>query len=133
MRAVLGLLVIFAWRRFRKQLEVNFGQSVTIWFTLITASQFHFMYYLSRPLPNTFALVSGKVVISPLLLSYKQYFLLRKVILADSIIYQDASYNDLSLFPRHVSCSSPCLFLLARAEACAPDMGVWCCRPDIPL
>ncbi|XP_050712511.1 dol-P-Man:Man(7)GlcNAc(2)-PP-Dol alpha-1,6-mannosyltransferase-like isoform X6 [Eriocheir sinensis] len=63
-RAVLGLLVIFAWRRFRKQLELNFGQSVTIWFTLITASQFHFMYYLSRPLPNTFALVSALLAFS---------------------------------------------------------------------
>ncbi|KAG0717188.1 putative Dol-P-Man:Man(7)GlcNAc(2)-PP-Dol alpha-1,6-mannosyltransferase [Chionoecetes opilio] len=58
-RGVLGLLVILGWRRFRKQLEEHFGQSVTIWFTLITASQFHFMYYLSRPLPNTFALVSA--------------------------------------------------------------------------
>lgn len=57
---MLGLLVVLAWRRFRKQLEEHFGQSVTIWFTLITASQFHFMYYLSRPLPNTFALVSGR-------------------------------------------------------------------------
>ncbi|KAK7068328.1 dolichyl-P-Man:Man(7)GlcNAc(2)-PP-dolichol alpha-1,6-mannosyltransferase [Halocaridina rubra] len=55
-RAVLGLLVILAWRRFRKQLQEAFGSSVTFWFTLITASQFHFMYYLSRPLPNTFAL-----------------------------------------------------------------------------
>lgn len=68
-RAVLGLLVIFAWRRFRQQLEINFGQSVTIWFTLITASQFHFMYYLSRPLPNTFALVSGNIVIISVLLT----------------------------------------------------------------
>ncbi|ROT65880.1 putative Dol-P-Man:Man(7)GlcNAc(2)-PP-Dol alpha-1,6-mannosyltransferase isoform X1 [Penaeus vannamei] len=55
-RGVLGLLVILAWRRFRKQLQESFGPSVTFWFTLITASQFHFMYYLSRPLPNTFAL-----------------------------------------------------------------------------
>lgn len=63
-RGVLGLLVVLAWRRFRKQLEENFGQSVTIWFTLITASQFHFMYYLSRPLPNTFALVSALLAFS---------------------------------------------------------------------
>ncbi|XP_045121143.1 dol-P-Man:Man(7)GlcNAc(2)-PP-Dol alpha-1,6-mannosyltransferase-like isoform X4 [Portunus trituberculatus] len=63
-RAVLGLLVVLAWRRFRKQLEKLFGPSVTIWFTLITASQFHFMYYLSRPLPNTFALVSALLAFS---------------------------------------------------------------------
>ncbi|KAK8376581.1 hypothetical protein O3P69_009892 [Scylla paramamosain] len=63
-RGVLGLLVVLAWRRFRKQLEKLFGQSVTIWFTLITASQFHFMYYLSRPLPNTFALVSALLAFS---------------------------------------------------------------------
>ncbi|XP_064106738.1 probable Dol-P-Man:Man(7)GlcNAc(2)-PP-Dol alpha-1,6-mannosyltransferase [Macrobrachium nipponense] len=55
-RGVLGLLVILAWRQFRKQIQDAFGPHVTLWFTLITVSQFHFMYYLSRPLPNTFAL-----------------------------------------------------------------------------
>lgn len=63
-RGVLGLLVILAWRRFRKQLQESFGPSVTFWFTLITASQFHFMYYLSRPLPNTFALAIALLTFS---------------------------------------------------------------------
>lgn len=58
-RAVLALMVIVAWRQFRKQIEELLGPSVTVWFTLITASQFHFIYYLSRPLPNTFALIVG--------------------------------------------------------------------------
>ncbi|KAG7164864.1 Dol-P-Man:Man(7)GlcNAc(2)-PP-Dol alpha-1-6-mannosyltransferase-like [Homarus americanus] len=63
-RGVLGLLVILAWRKLRKQLQESFGKPLTIWFTLITASQFHFMYYLSRPLPNTFALVVALLTFS---------------------------------------------------------------------
>ncbi|XP_071546925.1 dol-P-Man:Man(7)GlcNAc(2)-PP-Dol alpha-1,6-mannosyltransferase [Panulirus ornatus] len=63
-RGVLGLLVLIAWRKFRKQLQESFGLPVTIWFTLITASQFHFIYYMSRPLPNTFALVAALLAFS---------------------------------------------------------------------
>lgn len=63
-RGVLGLLVIVAWRRLRKQLQESFGLPLTFWFTFITASQFHFMYYLSRPLPNTFALVVALLAFS---------------------------------------------------------------------
>ncbi|XP_045583564.2 dol-P-Man:Man(7)GlcNAc(2)-PP-Dol alpha-1,6-mannosyltransferase isoform X1 [Procambarus clarkii] len=63
-RGVLGLLVILAWRRLCKQLQESFGKPLTFWFTLITVSQFHFMYYLSRPLPNTFALVVALLAIS---------------------------------------------------------------------
>ncbi|XP_076051946.1 alg12 alpha-1,6-mannosyltransferase isoform X2 [Oratosquilla oratoria] len=61
-RAVLGLFVILALKKYREQLRVNFGNSMTTWFVLITASQFHFMYYLSRPLPNTFALIVAILV-----------------------------------------------------------------------
>lgn len=54
---VLGLLVVAAWHRFYGQVKRSFGVGVAVWFTAITVTQFHFMYYLTRTLPNTFALV----------------------------------------------------------------------------
>lgn len=56
-RAILGSFVIFAFYLYRCSLEKQFGNILTTWLVLITASQFHFMFYLSRTLPNTFALI----------------------------------------------------------------------------
>ncbi|XP_023709823.1 probable Dol-P-Man:Man(7)GlcNAc(2)-PP-Dol alpha-1,6-mannosyltransferase isoform X2 [Cryptotermes secundus] len=55
-RAVLGLCVIGAFRMFRQTIQLVFGQQMTNWFVAITVTQYHFMYYLSRPLPNILAL-----------------------------------------------------------------------------
>uniref|UniRef100_A0A1B6IWE4 Mannosyltransferase n=1 Tax=Homalodisca liturata TaxID=320908 RepID=A0A1B6IWE4_9HEMI len=55
-RAVLGACVIWSLRKFRMTLQYLFGPELACWFIIITASQYHFMFYLSRPLPNIFAL-----------------------------------------------------------------------------
>ncbi|XP_033217008.1 uncharacterized protein LOC117172856 isoform X2 [Belonocnema kinseyi] len=51
-RAALGLTVIATFSLYRKALQSVFGVKFTRWFVIITVTQFHFMYYLSRPLPN---------------------------------------------------------------------------------
>ncbi|XP_064473189.1 probable Dol-P-Man:Man(7)GlcNAc(2)-PP-Dol alpha-1,6-mannosyltransferase [Ornithodoros turicata] len=56
-RASLAALVCLAYSRFSRALQKEFGSVFTHWLTLIIASQFHFVFYMSRPLPNTFALV----------------------------------------------------------------------------
>lgn len=51
-RLTLALTVIAAWNRLRNALQKNFGSTFTWWFTLISVTQYHFMFYMSRPLPN---------------------------------------------------------------------------------
>uniref|UniRef100_A0A2P2HXZ8 Mannosyltransferase n=1 Tax=Hirondellea gigas TaxID=1518452 RepID=A0A2P2HXZ8_9CRUS len=63
-RLALAWLVVMSWRRFHKQVKSSFGVGVAGWFTAITVTQFHFIYYLSRTLPNTFALVCAVLVFS---------------------------------------------------------------------
>jgi len=58
-RAILGLLVCIAFQFYRQTVKKVFGSNVSSWLILITASQFHFVFYMSRPLPNTFALISA--------------------------------------------------------------------------
>ncbi|XP_029178327.1 dol-P-Man:Man(7)GlcNAc(2)-PP-Dol alpha-1,6-mannosyltransferase [Nylanderia fulva] len=55
-RATLGILVIATFKLYRHTLQNIFGLQFTKWFIAITVTQFHFMYYLSRPLPNIMAL-----------------------------------------------------------------------------
>ncbi|XP_049828553.1 probable Dol-P-Man:Man(7)GlcNAc(2)-PP-Dol alpha-1,6-mannosyltransferase [Schistocerca gregaria] len=55
-RAALGLCVLGAFRVFQNTIQSEFGQQFTRWFVAIVVSQYHFMYYLSRPLPNIMAL-----------------------------------------------------------------------------
>ncbi|KPI92414.1 putative Dol-P-Man:Man(7)GlcNAc(2)-PP-Dol alpha-1,6-mannosyltransferase [Papilio xuthus] len=55
-RLTLALTVIASWSRFRGTLQKQFGSSFAWWFTLISVSQYHFMFYMSRPLPNIMVL-----------------------------------------------------------------------------
>ncbi|KAJ2944762.1 hypothetical protein O0L34_g1652 [Tuta absoluta] len=55
-RLALSLTVIVAWSRLRSTLQKQYGSTFSWWFTLITVSQYHFMFYMSRPLPNIMVL-----------------------------------------------------------------------------
>ncbi|XP_058789945.1 probable Dol-P-Man:Man(7)GlcNAc(2)-PP-Dol alpha-1,6-mannosyltransferase isoform X2 [Phymastichus coffea] len=51
-RAVLGSTVLATFILYKRALQSIFGAKLTRWFLIITVTQYHFMYYLSRPLPN---------------------------------------------------------------------------------
>ncbi|CAB3246143.1 unnamed protein product [Arctia plantaginis] len=55
-RLMLALSVIAAWSRLRNALQKQFGNTFAWWFTIITVTQYHFMFYMSRPLPNIMVL-----------------------------------------------------------------------------
>lgn len=54
-RAMLGCLNALSLSYYAKNVDKALGRSTTVWYTLLQASQFHIIYYASRPLPNMFA------------------------------------------------------------------------------
>ena len=60
-RVVLGLFVCVSLIQFCSRLCTIFGRDVAVCVLLLTSTQFHFLFYASRPLPNTFALILGKM------------------------------------------------------------------------
>ncbi|KAL9684938.1 hypothetical protein QQ045_022380 [Rhodiola kirilowii] len=54
-RLMLGSIVLFTKRFLRRQVRNKFGDQVEAFWVLITALQFHMMFYCSRPLPNILA------------------------------------------------------------------------------
>lgn len=54
-RAILGLFNAFALAIYARGLRRSFGRPVATWYILLQGSQFHLIYYASRPLSNMFA------------------------------------------------------------------------------
>lgn len=59
-RGVLSLISLGTFSKLLGSVEKEFGTATAAWFTMVCASQYHFMYYISRPLPNIMALPLGK-------------------------------------------------------------------------
>ncbi|PSS24861.1 Dol-P-Man:Man(7)GlcNAc(2)-PP-Dol alpha-1,6-mannosyltransferase [Actinidia chinensis var. chinensis] len=54
-RLVLGCLILWTFRYFRIQIRAKFGCQVEAFFVILTAIQFHVLFYCTRPLPNILA------------------------------------------------------------------------------
>lgn len=54
-RSILGIYNAFALGLFARGLKRSFGPTVAIWYLVLQGSQFHLIYYASRPLSNMFA------------------------------------------------------------------------------
>ncbi|XP_042057984.1 dol-P-Man:Man(7)GlcNAc(2)-PP-Dol alpha-1,6-mannosyltransferase-like isoform X2 [Salvia splendens] len=60
-RLALGFIILSSLRFFRIQIRKNFGSQVEAFFVLLTAIQFHMLFYCTRPLPNILAFGLGQV------------------------------------------------------------------------
>ena len=60
---MLGCTVLVGLFSFANAVEEKFGRRVKQLLLVITATQFHFIFYMSRPLPNTFALSLGMCIV----------------------------------------------------------------------
>ncbi|KAJ2617770.1 hypothetical protein H4S08_000150 [Coemansia sp. RSA 1365] len=65
-RLVLGLLVVWANSRLRKEISRIFGRRAAMWYGIFCCCQFHYTFWTSRMLGNTLALV-------PVLLAQKHW------------------------------------------------------------
>ena len=74
-RGVLGVLVVWAFSVYRAAVRERFGLTVSLFLSLMTLSQFHFLFYSSRPLPNTMALVPVLLSLSYWLRSREELFI----------------------------------------------------------
>lgn len=63
-RICLAGIFTYAYHQLNKEIAKVHGTSVSQWVTWLTLSQFHFLFYSSRTLPNTFALISVMLVYS---------------------------------------------------------------------
>ncbi|PIN18363.1 Protein involved in dolichol pathway for N-glycosylation (mannosyltransferase family) [Handroanthus impetiginosus] len=54
-RLVLGFVILSTLRFLRVQIRKNFGSQVEAFFVILTALQFHILFYCTRPLPNILA------------------------------------------------------------------------------
>ncbi|XP_074280040.1 dol-P-Man:Man(7)GlcNAc(2)-PP-Dol alpha-1,6-mannosyltransferase [Silene latifolia] len=55
-RLVLGSIILSTLRFFRLEIRRKFGHQVEAFFVIVTVSQFHLLFYITRPLPNILAL-----------------------------------------------------------------------------
>ncbi|KAF7814727.1 dol-P-Man:Man(7)GlcNAc(2)-PP-Dol alpha-1,6-mannosyltransferase [Senna tora] len=55
-RMALGCIILYTLRFFRCQIRDKFGHQVEAFFVILTAIQFHLLFYSTRPLPNILAL-----------------------------------------------------------------------------
>lgn len=56
-RGTLGLLTALSLYAIRTSLSLRFGPGASLFFTILTMTQFHLLFYASRTLPNIFALI----------------------------------------------------------------------------
>lgn len=63
-RALLGLFNAFCLLVFARNLRQAYGAATARWYLLLQASQFHIIFYASRPLPNMFAFGLSKSFMS---------------------------------------------------------------------
>src|SRR5690349_20696464 len=59
-RVFLGLFSFLGWHQMSRGIRPQFGRTVSILFMVVSASQFHWLFYAGRSLPNIFAFSIGK-------------------------------------------------------------------------
>ena len=50
---------MFSFFHFKSSVSKSFNKNVGKWLSILTMIQFHFNFYATRSLPNTFALIGG--------------------------------------------------------------------------
>ncbi|KAI2807665.1 dolichyl-P-Man:Man(7)GlcNAc(2)-PP-dolichol alpha-1,6-mannosyltransferase [Blomia tropicalis] len=75
-RICLVTLFVYSYKKFHRAISIVFGSYVSKWLTLISLTQFHYLFYASRTLPNTFALICVQLIYSTWLLEQWNQFII---------------------------------------------------------
>lgn len=67
MRLVLGLITSFSLLQIQRAVAKKLGAQTGLYFGLLLVSQFHLLFYASRFLPNTFALILSNLALASLI------------------------------------------------------------------
>ena len=67
MRLVLGLITSFSFLKIQRAVAKKLGSQTGLYFGLLLACQFHLLFYASRFLPNTFALILSNLALASLI------------------------------------------------------------------
>ena len=101
--------MVYVFTLFRVAVGLKFGKPVAFWLTMLTLTQFHFAFYLTRPLPNVFALIPLLLALHSWLVGNEKHFIWQVIAVFEAPLFlsfllhqPNCDVNQFSFLPSQV-------------------------------